>query len=165
MRSFAASLAVALIAAASCAGSADHRVVLDGRPRYPDAQGVVASLSATRLVLDGGRAYSVSRHLQSFSSQTMAPVPLLQRLGQYVEVGLDGRTVVWIAAIGAVVPATPPVVYYEGVLLSVAHGRAIFRDGTVLMVEPGVAAPPVLSQLTRAEIDPTLHRVRRMSLV
>jgi hypothetical protein len=150
---------------AGCARSSDrHGVVLDGRPRHPDAEGVVEKISFEQITLDGGRSYGVRKDLQSFSTYDLAAVPMLQRLGQYVQLGLDGKKVAWMAMIGGVVPgAAGPVVYYNGVLVKLQGDRAIFRDGTVLQLADGVTSP-VETGLVRAELDPALHRVRSLVL-
>jgi hypothetical protein len=142
-----------------------HPLVLDGRPRVPDAEGVVEEVSFDRITLDGGRSYGVRKDLQSFSTYDLAAFPMLQRQGQYVQLGLRGRQAAWMAGIGVVVrkPGAPPVVYYNGVLLRLDGRRAIFRDGTVLRLADGVT-PPVPQGLVRAEIDPTLHTVRSVVL-
>jgi hypothetical protein len=149
---------------AGCSKSDGRRLVLDGRPRIPDAEGVVEQISFDRVTLDGGRSYGVRRDLQSFSTYDLAAVPMLHRLGQYVQLGLNGKRVAWMAGIGVVVrAAAPPVVYYNGVLLRRDGGRAIFRDGTVLQLAAGVTAP-VGQGLVRAELDPALHTVRALVL-
>ena len=150
---------------AGCARTTGHRLVLDGRPRFSDGEGVVGQISFSRITLDGGRSYGVRKDLQSFSTYDLAAVPMLQRLGQYVQVGLDGNKVAWMAGIGVVVrrSGAPPVVYYNGVLLRREGTRVIFRDGTVLRLAAGVTAP-VGQGLVRAEIDPTLHEVRALVL-
>ena len=138
--------------------------MLDGRPRVPDVEGVVEQISFERVTLDGGRAYGVRNDLQSFSTYDLAAVPMLHRLGQYVQLGLDGRKVAWMAGVGVVVRGSaPPVVYYNGVLLRREGDRAIFRDGTVLQLAAGVSSP-VDHGLVRAELDPALHTVRALVL-
>jgi hypothetical protein len=146
-----------------CAGSSNpHRVVLDGRPRFPDAEGVVEQISFEKVTLDGGRSYGVRKDLQSFSTYDLAAVPMLQRQGQYVQLGLDGRKVAWMAMVGEVVRGgAAPVVYYNGTLVRLDGDRAIFRDGTVLQLADGVTSP-VGTGLVRAEVDPSLHRVRAL---
>ena len=149
---------------AGCSRSDGRRLVLDGRPRIPDAEGVVEQISFSRVTLDGGRSYGVRKDLQSFSTYDLAAVPMLHRLGQYVQLGLDGKKVAWMAGIGVVVHGgAPPVVYYNGVLLRREGRRAIFRDGTVLQLAAGVTAP-VEQGLVRAELDPALHTVRALVL-
>jgi hypothetical protein len=149
---------------AGCATSDSHRLVLDGRPRPPDAEGVVEKISFESVTLDGGRTFEVRKDLQSFSTYDLAAVPMLQRLGQYVQLGLDGKKVAWMAMIGEVVRAAEaPVVYYNGVLTRLDGDRAIFRDGTVLQLADGVTSP-VETGIVRAELDPALHRVRALVL-
>src|SRR5207244_1049700 len=81
-------------------------------PRLPDAEGVVERISFQRITLDGGRSYGVRKDLQSFSTYDLAAVPMLHRLGQYVQLGLTGKKVAWMAGIGVVVrrSGAPPVV-------------------------------------------------------
>jgi hypothetical protein len=143
-----------------CSGGDGPAVVLDGRPRHPDAEGVVTAVTRERLTLDGDRTYGVSPSLRAFSTSSLKAVPLLGRSGQYVVVGLDGDTVVWLGAVGAVlrVPGERPVTYYTGELVRVEDGRAVFRDGTVLRLASGVRA--VAPGRARAEIDVERHTVR-----
>jgi hypothetical protein len=69
-----------------------------------------------------------------------------------------------MAMIGEVIRGVgPPVVYYNGVLLRLDGDRAIFRDGTVLQLADGVTSP-VETGFVRAELDPSLHRVRALVL-
>jgi hypothetical protein len=163
------SVALAALALVACRQS-QPRLVLDGRPRLPDAEGIVEQISFDRITLDGGRSYGVQKDLQSFSTYDLAAVPMLQRLGQYVQLGLNGKKVAWLAGIGVVVraPAVPPVVYFNGVLVRREGRRAVFRDGTVLQLGPGVASPvdpsPGEHRLVRAEIDPARHEVRAVVL-
>jgi hypothetical protein len=89
---------------------------------------------------------------------------MLHRLGQYVQLGLNGKKVAWMAGIGVVVRGSaPPVVYYNGVFLRRENDRAIFRDGTVLELAAGVTGPQDHG-LVRAELDPALHTVRALVL-
>lgn len=156
-------VAVALLFA-GCSKSGSDRLVLDGRPRTPDVEGVVEQISFEKVTLDGGRSYGVRKDLQAFSTYDLAAVPMLQRSGQYVQLGLDGKKVAWMAMIGEVVRgAGAPVVFYNGVLLRLDGDRAIFRDGTVLQLADGVTSP-VATGLVRAELDPSLHRVRAVVL-
>ena len=154
-----------LLLLSGCRSGGGRALVLDGRPRYPDAEGVVEQISFERITLDGGRSYGVRQDLQSFSTYDLAAAPMLQRLGQYVQVGLQGKQVAWMAGIGVVVrrPDTPPVVYYNGVLVRLDGRRAIFRDGTVLRLAATVT-PPVGQGLVRAELDPALHTVTSVVL-
>jgi hypothetical protein len=162
LRSVSFLLLAGAVALAGCSKSDKERLVLDGRPRVPDVEGVVEKISFEQIILDGGRSYGVRKDLQSFSTYDLAAVPMLQRLGQYVQLGLDGKKVAWMAMVGEVVRGTgPPVVYYNGVLLRLDGDRAIFRDGTVLQLADGVTSP-VDHGPVRAELDPALHRVRSL---
>ena len=157
-------IVVGALLLASCATSDTDRLVLDGRPRPPDAEGVVEKISFESVTLDGGRTFEVRKDLQSFSTYDLAAVPMLHRLGQYVQLGLRDKKVAWMTMIGGVVEGgAAPVVYYNGVLLRLEGDRAIFRDGTVLRLIDGVTSP-VEAGFVRAELDPSLHRVRALVL-
>ena len=154
---------VALLSACSKDGGADGGVVLDGRPRFPDQEGIVEAVSRTSLTLDGGRTYRVSPELQSFATQTMEAVPLLGREGQFVHVGLEDGTVVWFATIAEPFAGDPPTAYYTGHLVRIDDGRAIFRDGTVLRLGADVSSPAP-SGFVQVEIDPVGRVVRGIAL-
>lgn len=151
----------------SCGGSGGPRhVVLDGRPRYPDAEGVVTSVSRSRITLDGGRTYKVSADLESFSTYDLQPISLFQRDKQYVQIGVHGGAVTWLAGIGAVVriPGQAPFVSYVGRLKAIdSDHRAIFFDGTVLRLAAGVQATPGGGP-GRVLIDPDRHVVRTVEV-
>jgi hypothetical protein len=69
-------------------------------------------------------------------------VPLLQRVGEYVHVGLEGDTAVWVASIADVVDGPDDdVVYYVGVAIDVVDGSLVFEDGTVLKVSSSLDLP------------------------
>ena len=147
----------------ACGGSSIKPIVLDGTPRFPSAEGVVQTVDVHHITLDGGRTYKVSSRLQSFSTYTLETVSLLQRKGQYVQVGLHGSTMTWISSIGAVVPLHPPVVFYNGRLLRTdASHHLIFRDGTVLRLGAGVTSP-VATGFVTADIDPRQHLVLKVT--
>jgi hypothetical protein len=154
---------LALMLVGCSRGGEENHFVLDGSPRFPDAEGVVEEISLDRITLDGHRTYKVAKDLASFSTYDLSPTPMLHRQGQYVHLGLDGDTATWMAGIGVVVrvPDKPPVVYYNGYLLKVDDGRAIFRNGTVLRLAGGVKSPTD-AVLLRAEIDPATHRVKAL---
>lgn len=157
-------LLVVLVLAASTVGGcrnddAASGVVLDGSPRVPDAEGIVAEVTRDRLTLAGGKTYEIGDELQSFSSQTMTAVPVLQRKGQYVHIGAASGRLVWVAAIGSVVPGDPPVVYYTGTVREVDGRRVVFDDGTVLRLDSSVQ-PEVTRGPAVAEIDPVARVVR-----
>jgi hypothetical protein len=136
--------------------------VLDGRPRFPDAEGIATSISHTEIVLDGGRRFGVAEGFKSFSTYTLALEPMVGREGDYVQLGVDGDDAVWMAGIGGVLHTAPPKVLYEGRLERVESRRAVFRDGTVLRLGPGVSVPPNAAVVV-AEIDPSRHLVVTLS--
>jgi hypothetical protein len=119
---------------------------------------VVEKVSFTSLTLRGGATYEITRDLQCFSTYTLASVPLLERKGQYVQLGLDGKRVVWLASIGGVVNQQPPTVFYTGHLLRVAEGRAVFRDGTTFAVDASTAVPK--AGFVQVAIDPATAKVQ-----
>ncbi len=154
---------MAMVVAGCSPGGEEDKFALDGSPRFPDAEGVVEEISLQRITLDGDRSYKVADDLASFSTYDLSVTPMLHRKGQYVHLGLDGDTAEWMAGIGVVVraPGKAPVVYYNGYLLRVVDGRAVFRNGTVLRLGEGVKSPAP-EGLLRAEIDPARHVVRRL---
>lgn len=144
---------VALLALSGCSRDDEpDGLVLDGRPRLPDAEGVVTAVSRERLTLDGGRSYDVSPKLQAFSARTLQAVPVLQRKGQYVQVGVEGDTVVWLASIGDVLDIEGGVAFYVGDVEAVDGDRLTFADGTVLRLKAGVDPGPP-GRRVRATID------------
>jgi len=165
----AGSVAALGIAAPACRGSSSSSaaaVRLDGSPRVPDDEGVATSLSRTRITLDGKRTYAVSTRLVSFATATGAIEPMLSREGQYVQIGVvkenGHRLMVWMAGFAAVVPSTPPAVYYQGRFVRRDGALAIFRDGTVLRLGAGVKVPKANSDAT-VQIDPATHLVVDMT--
>ena len=165
MRRVAALLLVVTLVPACRSGSGDEgRVVLDGRPRYPDAEGVVTAVSLAHVSV-GGRRYPVSDELQCFSTTTLEALPLLQRKSQFVQVGVHDGKVRWLASYGVVVrpPAGLPTVFYTGVFERLdQERRAVFEDGSVLRLESGVSAP-LPGRAVRADIDPATGRIRALS--
>lgn len=156
-------LALMAVSVVGCSGGDDGpAVVLDGRARRPDAEGVVRQVSHSQITVDE-RRYRVSRTLQAFSTYTLEAVPIVGRRSQYVQLGLDGDEVVWLAAFGAVVrpPGADPAVYYTGVFRRVERRRAVFRDGSTVLLGPGVDAPAPGTRV-RVEIDPVRHRARNV---
>ncbi|MEA3075491.1 MAG: hypothetical protein QOF60_399 [Actinomycetota bacterium] len=160
-------LAVSLLGGCSDASGGNNRtgIKLDGSPRVPTDAGIATVATAARIEIDGKRTYRVSRQLLCFSTVTLEPVPLVQREGQYVHVGVRDGTVVWVASIGAVLRAegAPPVVYYRGTLRTLVGHTATFKDGTVLRLAPEIPKLDPDSRLL-AEIDPTADLVRRVTV-
>jgi len=149
----------ALTLACACSSGKSDNLVLDGRPRRPDDEGVATTITRSSIVLDGARRYGVSAHLRSFSTYTLALQPVLDRVGQYVQVGLDHHDVVWLAGVGAVVATNPPEVIYTGRVVTIDRGRIVFRDGTTFRWGTGLTRPH-RDQTVRVTIDPTAHVVR-----
>lgn len=153
--------------AAACGGEeTEAPVVLDGSPRFADDEGIVTALDVDdrTLTLDGKRSYQVSDNLRSFSALDLSIQPLADAANAYVQVGLEGRTVVWLGRIAKVVPTDPPRVYYVGRLRSIESTdegrRVVFGEGTVLELADGVEPPEGSDgELVQAEIDPVAHRV------
>ncbi|MFP5325984.1 MAG: hypothetical protein ACLGHT_00705, partial [Acidimicrobiia bacterium] len=120
----------------ACGGGDDGpAVALDGSPRVPDAEGVVTEVTDDEIVLDGKRTFDVADDLMAFSTYTLEAVPLAQRKGQYVQVGLDGETVEWLALIGEPLEGR---VYYTGEIDEINGEQIVFADGTVLTLGSGV---------------------------
>lgn len=116
------------------------------------------------LTLDGKRSYQVSEQLRSFSALDLSIQPLADAKDAYVQVGLDGRNIVWLGRIAKLVPTDPPRVFYVGRFSRVENsgdGRTVvFGEGTVLGLADGVEPPQGSEgQVLQAEIDPAAHRV------
>lgn len=141
-------MAVLTLVGAGCGGdggtgTSPHTfVALDGSPRHPDDAGVLTALDPefATLVLDGGTVYEISPAMQSFASMDGSTQPLRGRVGQYVQVGLEDDTVVWVAGLGAVVrlEGQPDEVVYLGRIATVLDGTLALQDGTVLQLAKGV---------------------------
>ena len=154
---------MALLAAAvlvACGDDGAAPLKLDGSPRVPDDEGIATVVTRTRIELDGERSYAVADGFVSFSTYTGAFEPMRHRRGQYVQLGLRGREVLWMAGIAAVVPVPEPAVYYIGRLKETDGDRLVFADGTVLRRRLSVKVPVVPKDAKlRARIDPSAHRV------
>lgn len=147
---------VALLATAcgGSGGSGAPTVRLDGSPRVPDVEGLVARVSLKSITING-RAYRVSAKLQSFSTYDGSPAALLGRKDQYVQAGVKDNVVGWLAGIGAVIQPAGTV-FYLGDLVGVQKGRAVFRDGTTLAVAPGI------DRSTRGRVRAEIDAARRV---
>lgn len=153
--------------AGACGGEATKApVVLDGSPRIADDEGVVTALDVDglSLTIDGKRSYQVSEQLRSFSALDLSIQPLAEAKDAYVQVGLDGRTIVWLGRISKVVPTDPPRAFYIGRFSRIEDAdkgrRIVFGEGTVISVADGVEPPAgAEGQVVQAEIDPAAHRV------
>jgi hypothetical protein len=120
-------------------------VAVDGSPRTSDDAGVLTSIADdfSSLVLDGDTVYAVSPAVQSFASVDGSTQPLNGRVGQYVQVGLDDETVVWVAGLGAIVrlEGQPETVVYLGRITAVRGSTVELQDGTVLRLADGLTVP------------------------
>lgn len=155
-RAAVAVMATFALGAGACGGGDDGpAIALDGSPRVPDAEGVVVEVRDDEIVLDGDRKFDVSDDLLAFSTYTLEAVPLAQRKGQYVQVGLDGDTVEWLALIGEPLEER---VYYTGELEEIDGQQLVFKDGTVLTLADGVK-PPAETGRMRAVVDPKKRSV------
>ena len=155
VRTLPAVLAVA-IGLGSCGGSTPDQAVPSERD--PDAAGVVESVTHESIRLGDGRTFVLSERLASFSTYTGKATPVLSWNGYYVHLGLDGKTVRWVAGVGQVLAGEPPVVLYNGTLVKASDNRGVFRDGTVLALSPRTERGPT-SGPVRAVIDPRRHVV------
>lgn len=168
VRRLATALAVATLLLTGCgsgggtsAKTPTTYVKLDGSARVPAAEGTVEALpdDLKTITLDGGRVYKVSVAVQNFSTIDGSTVPLKNRVGQYVQVGLRGDTAVWIATIADVVTTSDgPVVYYTGTLVKQIGKRLTFKDGTVLTLGSGVKVPDGAMHVV-VTLDPKQHVV------
>lgn len=152
------------LAACSKSAPAPH-LTLDGRPHAPSDEGLLSALTKTSLSLDSRRTYALSPKAMAFAATTLQRVPLGGRLGQYVQVGVTRRTVVWVATFSAVVqlPGKPLLAFHIGTLNRIdAHHRAVFADGAVLRLDPAAAIPAPLPAKVRADIDVAAHRTREL---
>ncbi len=154
-------ITASVLVAACRRQGADHAVRLDGSPRLADEEGVVEAVSASRVTLSPARTYKLSDDVIAFSTYTRARIDPRTTRGQYVQVGLRDRVVVWMSRVGGVVtaPNQRRLVPYDGHLLRMDGRRMVFRDGTVLRLGDGITPPPTPTDLL-AEIDPEARAVR-----
>jgi hypothetical protein len=153
--------AVFVLALGACNSSDAPAVKLDGSPRLPEIEGVVAKASAEGITVDG-RTYLVSRKLLSFSTYNREAVALVSTVGSYVQAGVDGKTIEWLAKIGPVSADSDghTTVQYQGDLVKVDGRRLIFKDGTVLRLAPGLTVPRSPLGPTYAVIDAAKHVIQ-----
>jgi hypothetical protein len=159
-----AALTVGLAVACS-KGAPGPDLVLDGRPHIPSDEGILSALSEHRLSLDSSRDYALSPKAVAFAALSLQKVPLGGRISQYVQVGLVGKTVVWVATFSAVIqlPGKPRVAFHIGTLKRIdEQHRAVFADGAVLRLDPAVVAPGPVPIRVRAEIDVASHSIREL---
>jgi hypothetical protein len=152
-----ACLSGVLLACGDDGGDDEPNVGLDGSPRPSDAQGRLVEVADdfSTLTLDGDRTYDVAEDLLAFAAIDGTIQPLLRWVGQYVQVGVEDGTVVWLGGISAVVEldGDAPVAYFTDVLVRAKGRQATFRSGTVLTLAGGVDAPGDLPAPVVATID------------
>ncbi|MEO7804087.1 MAG: hypothetical protein ABIS18_06805, partial [Actinomycetota bacterium] len=133
MRRFA--LVLTLLFLVAC-GSSDPVDPTSDAARFPDEEGVVTSMTRSRMTLDNKRTFDISLEVQSFSSlEGHAPTALVSWRGKYVHAGLTDDKVIWVAGIGLALPNGT--VTYVGYFERVEEGRAVFADGTALRFKEG----------------------------
>jgi hypothetical protein len=157
-----AALATSAVITMGACGSSSPVVKLDGSPRTPDVEGIVEKASINGVTLDGNRSYGVSKKLISFSTYNRKPVALVSTIGAYVQGGLRGGKVVWLAKVGPA-PADANghrTVQYQGDLVSISGSRLTFKDGTVLTLGKGLRAPGDATGPTYIVIDAEKHVVQ-----
>lgn len=139
MRLFGA-VAAFVLALAACSG--DGSVLESDEPRVADDAGIVSDATLERIELDGERRYEIRDDVESFKTRSHEITALLSWEGNLVHLGLDGDGLVrWIAGIGVVSDADPPIVVYSGIFERLEAGQAYFEDGTVLPAEDGLSFP------------------------
>lgn len=160
MRRLAAVVALVILPLAACDSRTPAPVVrLDGTARFPDDEGIATALDRNSITLDGERRYKVSDELRSFSTYTRELEPMIGRRNQYVQIGVVGDEMVWMAGVSRVIKVRgEPAVFYTGRFREVARGRFVFTDGTTFAVAPGVARPGTRRSVT-VRIDPETHRI------
>lgn len=149
-------LLVAALLLASCSrGGSDLRARELDDTRIPDVEGVVSAADATSIVIDG-ETYALADDAASVSTYTLDVVPV--RLGTFVHAAVDDDTgrIRWVATIGLVTDTDPPRVRYTGRLLSVTDGRAVFADGTALLLADDLHLIPGHYAV---DIDPTTDSI------
>lgn len=143
-------VALVVLVAAACGGGVGEPadtsfVALDGSPRPPDAAGVLTAIAAdnSTITIDGEHVYELHESLQSFSSVDGSTQPVRSRVGQYVHVGLDGETALWLAGIGAVtrIDGRPQTVNYIGTIKAVDGRQITMVDGAVFELADDVEVP------------------------
>ena len=150
------SRAVVLVLAllVGCSGDDAPDFALDGSLRVPDDEGIVTDVDLESVTLDDERTYDVERDLASFSAIDLSTVPLLFTEGQYVQVGVDGDTLVWIGAIARPLATDPPTVLYAGKIDAARRNTAEFANGTVLQLDASIDLTPRVGDEVRVTIDP-----------
>lgn len=148
-----------VLLAGACARGGPDELRLDGSPRFPDDEGVATALTHSSITLDGARTYDVDPSLRAFSSASLELEPMLGRRGQYVQIGLDGDTMVWMAGVARVIEVEGArSAFHSGTVEGVEDGRLVFQDGTTFAMARGLDAPKPGARVT-VRIDVADHRI------
>lgn len=152
--------ALALVTACGSGGGGDSELVLDGSPRVPDAEGI-ATIARPDLIEVAGRQFDVSPDLVVFSTHDLSLTPLVRWEGSYVQVGLDGDTVVWLAGVAGVISGDPPTAQLSGRVEAVEGDRLVLEGGTVVTLGEGVDPLPE-GTFVIVRLDPISGLVRQL---
>lgn len=154
--------ALLVVLAGSCSSGSPGRVdlTLDGSPRVPDAEGI-AGIARADLIEVAGKQYKVSPDLVAFSTHDLSLTPLVRWQGSYVQVGLEGDTVVWLAGVAGIISGDPPYAQFSGQVEAVDGHRVVLRGGTVVTLGAGVAPYPA-GAFVIIRLDPITGRVREL---
>jgi hypothetical protein len=155
-------LVLVLVLLHGCFRQGQETVDYSKTARFPDDQGRVTGIDFSTIQLEGRRSYDISDDVQSFVTYSGKVTPLLSWKDKFVHLGLDkDRKVIWVAGIGVIDrSAGPPSVYYTNATFvrTAPKRRAVFKDGTVLVVPEEVQLPKKDSKVT-ARIDAEKHVV------
>jgi hypothetical protein len=152
-----------MLVVASCGGGPSS-ILDEGRPRFPDAEGVATEVTLESIEIDG-ESYAIGEDVESFTTRSHEVTPLLTWKEKYVHLGLtDEGDVAWIAGIGTVIKekGKDPVTLYTGVFerQDAETDRAVFEDGTTLALGRGVALPEPGETLVT--LDPEEHEITKI---
>lgn len=153
-------VALALVAACGSGGGGESGLVLDGSPRLPDAEGI-ASIARPDLIEVAGTRYEVSPDLVVFSTHDLSLTPLVRWEGSYVQVGLDGDKVVWLAGVAGIISGDPPLAQLSARVEAVDGDRVVLEGGTVVTLGKGIDPLPAGSFVI-VRLDPISGRVREL---
>lgn len=152
--------ALASVGACSRGGAGGAPLALDGSPRVPDAEGI-ASIARADLIEVAGKQYEVSPDLVAFSTHDLSLTPLVRWQGSYVQIGLRGDTVVWLAGVAGILGGDRPVAQFSGRVKAVDGAQVVLDGGTVVTLAKGVRPyPPGSFVIVR--LDPITGRVREL---
>jgi len=143
----------------ACGRNAEAPFALDGSPRVADDEGIVTAVDRASITIDGERRYAVSDDVVSFSNLTLAVVPLLYTEGQYVQLGVKGKTVRWIGSLARPLTTSPPIVMFDGEVARIDGSDLVFSNGTVLAAGKDVALDGLEGARVHVGLRPDVHQV------